>query len=82
MLPMRKMMIMIISLTEEEISMDSNKNPYVLVEFNGTRKAILREKLPEARKMEAYMQDASRKAGTPPQEIAEQFTLRILEDKE
>jgi alkylhydroperoxidase/carboxymuconolactone decarboxylase family protein YurZ len=52
----------------------------IVVEFNGTRKAILKEKLPEARQMEAHMQAAARKAGMPEQEIKEMFTLRIVEE--
>ena len=56
------------------------EDPYILVEFNGTRKAILKEKLPEARKMETQMQEAARRAGYPEQEIKDMFTLRIVKE--
>lgn len=56
------------------------EDPYILVEFNGTRKAILKEKLPEAQKMEAQMQEAARRAGYPEQEIKDMFTLRIVKE--
>jgi hypothetical protein len=67
----------------KEISMQndpSRQDLHILVEFNGTRKSILRAKLPEARQMEAHMQELARKAGYPEQEIKEQFTLRIVEE--
>ena len=40
---------------------------WVLVEFNGTRKTILREKLPEAQKMAEEMYDLAIRAGYPEQ---------------
>lgn len=60
--------------------MKENKDPYMLVEFGGTRKVILREKLSKARETEAYMQEMARKAGYSEQRIKEQFTLRIVEE--
>lgn len=55
-------------------------DPYVLVEFNGTRMAILKENWSEAKQMEAYMQDAARRAGISELEIMCKFTLRIVTD--
>lgn len=59
---------------------NSKKDPYILVEFGGTRKPILREKLPEAKQMEQHMQALARKAGKSPEEIKQQFTLQIVEE--
>ena len=57
------------------------ESPTILVEFGGTRKEILKEKLPQAQEMEAYMQATARKAGLPEQEIEEMYTLRIVKDE-
>ena len=62
--------------------MPQDSSKWITVEFDGARKSILKEKLPEAQKMEAEMQAAARKAGIPEQEIAESFTLRIVKDEE
>ena len=60
--------------------MKEHKDLYILVEFGGTRKVILREKLSKARETEAYMQKMARKAGKSPEEIKQHFTLRIVEE--
>lgn len=52
----------------------------IVVEFNGTKKRILKDRLQEARQMEAQMQSAARKTGVSEQEIKEMFTLRIMEE--
>ena len=51
---------------------------WVLAEFNGTRKTILREKLPEAEKMAGEMYDLAIRAGYPEQYAKDHFTLRIV----
>lgn len=53
----------------------------VMVEFNGTRKTILREKLPEAEKMAKEMYNLAIKAGYPEEYAKEHFTLRIVKDE-
>ena len=55
-------------------------DPYILVEFNGTRKAILKEKLPEAQQMAAEMQALALKAGYPQEEAEKLYTLKIVKD--
>ena len=50
----------------------------VLVEFNGMRKTILREKLLEAKKMADEMYDLAIKAGYSEQYAKDHFTLRIV----
>ena len=61
--------------------MERNNSKWITVEFGGTRKSILREKLPEAREMEAYMQATARKAGISEKRIEELYTLRIVKDE-
>ncbi len=51
---------------------------WLLVEFNGTRKTVLREKLPEAEKMAEEMYDLAIKAGYSEQYAKDHFTLRIV----
>lgn len=54
---------------------------WVLVEFNGTRKTILREKLPEAEKMAEEMYDLAIRAGCPEQYAKDHFALRIVAEE-
>ena len=58
---------------------DSNK--WITVEFNGTRKSILKEKLPEAQQMAAEMQALARKSGMPEVQVQELFTLKTVKDE-
>ena len=60
--------------------MKQTSGEWVTVEFNGERKQILREKLPEAQQMAAHMQEAARREGYPEERIKEEFTLRIAEE--
>lgn len=61
--------------------METSGQKYITVEFNGTRKEILAEKLPAAREMESIMQAAARKSGIPQEEIHRLYTLRIVTDE-
>ena len=61
--------------------MNQDNGKWIMVEFSGTRKSILKEKLPEAREMEALMQATARKVGISEKEIEELYTLRIVEDR-
>lgn len=54
----------------------------VTVEFNGTRKSILEEKLPEAQKMAEELYKAALKTGYPDSYAKEHFTLRIMKDEQ
>ena len=56
-------------------------DPYILIEFNGTQRAILREKLPEAEQMAADMRALAIKAGHTPEQAEQLFTLRIVRDE-
>ena len=53
---------------------------FVTVEFNGTRKSILEEKLQEAQMMAKELYDTSLKAGYPQSYAKEHFTLRIIQE--
>ena len=54
---------------------------WILVEFNGTRKTILREKLPEAEKMAEELYNLAIKAGYTEQYAEDHFTLRVVKDE-
>ena len=57
------------------------KMEWVLAEFNGTRKTILREKLPEAEKMAEEMYDLAIRAGYPEQYAKDHFALRMVAEE-
>ena len=57
------------------------KMEWVLVEFNGTRKTILREKLPEAEKMAEGMYHQAIRGGYPEQYAKYHFALRIVAEE-
>lgn len=54
---------------------------WILVEFNGTQKTILQEKLPEAEKMAEEMYDLAIKAGYSEQYAKDHFTLRVVAEE-
>ena len=56
------------------------EDPYILVEFAGTRKLILKEKLQEAEAMAEHMRQWAAKAGLSPKEIEQMYTLKIVKD--
>ena len=53
----------------------------ITVEFNGTRKSILEEKLPEAQKMAEELYNAALRAGYPETYAKGHFTIQIIKDK-
>jgi len=57
---------------------DRIDNSYILVEFAGARKWILKEKLSEAGDMAAYILKWAAIARHPQSEIEEFYTLRIV----
>ena len=59
-------------------NMDQEK--WIMVEFNGTRKSILKERLPDAQKMADEMYSLAIKAGYTEEYAKEHFTLRIVKD--
>ena len=61
--------------------MNQDNGKWIMVEFSGTRKSILKDKLPEAREMEALMQATARKFGISEEEIQKLYTLRIVEGR-
>ena len=60
---------------------DRIDNSYILVEFAGARKWILKEKLSAAEDMAAHMRKWAAIAGNPQSEIEELYTLRIVKEK-
>lgn len=52
----------------------------IMVEFNGTRKSILKSKLPEAQKMAEEMYNLAIQSGMAKEYAEEHFTLRIMKD--
>lgn len=59
---------------------NTKEDPYILVEFSGTRKAIRKDKLPEAQQMADEMYDLAIKAGYTEKMAREMYTLRIVKD--